>query len=112
MNNNGVFKRPFKRPAYQLNNNCIKIISKFGRLIKKLDKTVILLQDKQVVQKVVYHAERTNHPELQQLATLLLKEINRPRVNQNQATKLNSTSVKEFSTLSGQQNSNSTNDTY
>lgn len=108
MNNNEVFKRP----AYQLNNNCIKIISKFGRLIKKLDKTVILLQDKQVVQKVVYHAERTNHPELQQLATLLLKEINRPRVNQDQATKLNSTSVKEFSTLSGQQNSNSTNDTY
>lgn len=81
------------KPIYELNNNCIKIISKFGRLIKRLDNTLILLQDRHVLKKVIYHANRTNDPELLKLAALLVQEIDQPR------NKLQSKNTKQINTL-------------
>lgn len=59
----------------QLNNNCIMLISKFSRVLKGHDGTVLRLNDEGVVRDVFAIAAQTSNPELKQLVARLTREI-------------------------------------
>jgi len=68
-----------------LNNVCIMIISKFARVLREHNGTVIQLRDKHVVRQVARHAAITQNPELETLYMRLKVEIknhlNKPSVH-------------------------------
>jgi len=59
----------------QLNNNCIMLISKFSRVLKASDGTVLRLNAPRIVFDVFVIAAKTSNPELKQLASRLKREI-------------------------------------
>jgi len=58
-----------------LNNVCIMIISKFARVLREHNGTVIELRDKHVVRQVAKHAAMARHPQLETLYMRLKVEI-------------------------------------
>jgi len=59
----------------QLNNNCIMLISKFSRVLKAHDGTILRLSDTKVIKNLFLISKRTSNPELVQLASRLKHEI-------------------------------------
>ena len=58
-----------------LNNACIMTISKFARILREHNGTVIKLRDKHVVREVARHAAMARDPELETLYMRLKVEI-------------------------------------
>ena len=58
-----------------LNNICIMIISKFARVLREHNGTVIELRDKHVVREVAKHAAMAKNPQLEALYMRLKVEI-------------------------------------
>lgn len=58
-----------------LNNVCIMIISKFARVLREHNGTVIELRDKHVVREVARHAAMARDPQLEALYMRLKVEI-------------------------------------
>ena len=58
-----------------LNNVCIMIISKFARVLREHNGTVIELRDKHVVREVAKHAAMARNPQLEALYMRLKVEI-------------------------------------
>lgn len=58
-----------------LNNVCIMIISKFARVLREHNGTVIELRDKHVVREVARHAAMAKNPQLEALYLRLKVEI-------------------------------------
>ena len=58
-----------------LNNVCIMLISKFARVLKEHNGTIIQLRDKNVMQQVVFYAEQASNPQLEVLYLRLKLEV-------------------------------------
>ena len=74
-----------------LNSVCIMIISKFARVLREHNGTVIELRDKHVVREVAKHAAMARNPQLEALYMRLKVEIknhlNKPSVRDKNSDK-------------------------
>ncbi len=75
-----------------LNNVCIMIISKFARILREHNGTVIELRHKHVVREVSRHASMAKNPQLETLYLRLKVEIknhlNRPEIKKSSFNKV------------------------
>ena len=64
-----------------LNTKCLIQVSKFARILHRINGTVLKLQDKNIVQQVVHQSHINDNHDLQTIYESLMSEINQVIVN-------------------------------